>query len=62
MLCPLMLHFRDALSAMSQFSLSVFYETQDFMAAFNIAPVLPGHSLVIPRTHHTSILSFTMRK
>ena len=39
--------------------LSVFYENRDFMAAFNIAPVLPGHSLVIPRAHHTSILSFT---
>jgi len=38
---------------------SVFYETRDFIAVFNIAPVLPGHSLVIPRAHHTSILSFT---
>jgi bis(5'-adenosyl)-triphosphatase len=38
---------------------SVFYESGDFMAVFNIAPVLPGHSLVIPRAHHTSILSFT---
>ena len=38
---------------------SVFYETRDFMAVFNIAPVLPGHSLVIPRAHHTSILSLT---
>jgi bis(5'-adenosyl)-triphosphatase len=36
---------------------SVFYENRDFMAAFNIAPVLPGHSLVIPKAHHTSILS-----
>jgi bis(5'-adenosyl)-triphosphatase len=42
-----------------QFQSSVFYENGDFMAAFNIAPVLPGHSLVIPRAHHTSILSFT---
>ena len=38
---------------------SVFYENRDFIAVFNIAPVLPGHSLVIPRAHHTSILSFT---
>jgi bis(5'-adenosyl)-triphosphatase len=29
------------------------------MAVFNIAPVLPGHSLVIPRVHHTSILSLS---
>jgi bis(5'-adenosyl)-triphosphatase len=39
---------------------SVFYETRDFMAVFNIAPVLPGHSLVIPRAHHTSILSLSV--
>jgi bis(5'-adenosyl)-triphosphatase len=38
---------------------SVFYENRDFMAVFNIAPVLPGHSLVIPRAHRISILSFT---
>jgi bis(5'-adenosyl)-triphosphatase len=38
---------------------SVFYEAGDFMAVFNIAPVLPGHSLVIPRAHHTSILSLS---
>ncbi len=38
---------------------SVFYENEDFMAVFNIAPVLPGHSLVIPRAHHTSILALS---
>jgi bis(5'-adenosyl)-triphosphatase len=42
-----------------QIQSSVFYETGDFMAVFNIAPVLPGHSLVIPRAHHSSILSLT---
>jgi len=36
---------------------SVFYENNDCLALYNIAPVLPGHSLVIPRTHHTSLLS-----
>jgi bis(5'-adenosyl)-triphosphatase len=29
------------------------------MALYNIAPVLPGHVLVIPRAHHTSLLSLT---
>jgi bis(5'-adenosyl)-triphosphatase len=38
---------------------SVFYETPGFIAVFNIAPVLPGHSLVIPRAHHTSLLALT---
>jgi len=38
---------------------SVFYENKDFLALYNIAPVLPGHSLVIPRRHHTSLLSLS---
>ena len=32
-----------------------FYETSQFMAIYNIAPILPGHTLVIPRKH---IISF----
>jgi bis(5'-adenosyl)-triphosphatase len=35
---------------------SVFYSRNNFMAIYNIAPVLPGHSLVIPKEHLTSIL------
>ena len=35
---------------------SVFLSRGNFMAIYNIAPVLPGHSLVIPKTHLTSIL------
>jgi bis(5'-adenosyl)-triphosphatase len=38
---------------------SVFYETRDFIALYNIAPILPGHSLVIPRAHHTSLLALS---
>ena len=38
---------------------SVFYENRDFLALYNIAPVLPGHSLVIPRRHHTSLLTLS---
>jgi bis(5'-adenosyl)-triphosphatase len=38
---------------------SIYYETRDFIALYNIAPVLPGHSLIIPRMHHTSILTLT---
>ncbi len=34
---------------------SVFYAREGFLAICNIAPVLPGHSLVIPIAHHTSI-------
>jgi bis(5'-adenosyl)-triphosphatase len=35
---------------------SVFYTQGSFIAIYNIAPVLPGHSLVIPKTHFTGIL------
>ena len=35
---------------------SVFYAHGNFIAIYNIAPVLPGHSLVIPKTHLTGIL------
>jgi bis(5'-adenosyl)-triphosphatase len=38
---------------------SVFYETRDFLALYNIAPILPGHSLVIPRKHQTSIIDLS---
>ncbi|MGD2035663.1 MAG: HIT family protein [Bacteroidales bacterium] len=35
---------------------AVFAESQNFMAVYNLAPVLPGHSIVIPKDHLTSIL------
>ena len=38
---------------------AIFYETPKFLAIYNIAPVLPGHSLVISRAHHISLLSLT---
>jgi bis(5'-adenosyl)-triphosphatase len=38
---------------------SVFYNRADNLAIYNIAPVLPGHSLVIPRKHILSIAEFT---
>jgi bis(5'-adenosyl)-triphosphatase len=38
---------------------SVFYETAGFISVFNIAPVLPGHSLVLPKAHHTSLLALS---
>jgi bis(5'-adenosyl)-triphosphatase len=38
---------------------SVFYSRGDFMAIYNIAPVLPGHSLIIPKKHFTGILELS---
>jgi bis(5'-adenosyl)-triphosphatase len=35
---------------------AVFLTRGDFMAIYNIAPVLPGHSLIIPKVHITSML------
>lgn len=33
-----------------------FDESENFRAIYNIAPILPGHSLIIPKTHVTSLL------
>jgi bis(5'-adenosyl)-triphosphatase len=30
-----------------------FFESEKFIAVYNIAPILPGHTLVIPRRHIT---------
>lgn len=37
---------------------SVFMESEHFMAIYNIAPILPGHSLIITRNHRVSFLDF----
>ncbi len=37
----------------------VFLESEKFIAAYNIAPVFPGHSLVTPRKHITSIFELS---
>lgn len=36
---------------------SAFCADERFLAFYNIAPVLPGHSLVLPRAHVESVLS-----
>lgn len=33
-----------------------FSESENFMAIYNIAPILPGHSLIIPKRHVESLL------
>lgn len=40
-------------------SSSVFAETNHFRAIYNLAPILPGHSLIIPNTHISSFLSIS---
>lgn len=37
----------------------VFLESVNFLAVYNIAPVLPGHSLIIPRYHITSFIELS---
>jgi bis(5'-adenosyl)-triphosphatase len=32
-----------------------FYSTRDFSALYNIAPILPGHTLIIPNKHYQSL-------
>lgn len=50
---------RDCPFCQDSIKTSVFYETPDFMALYNFAPILPGHSLVIPRKHHTGLLTLS---
>lgn len=38
---------------------SVFAEYGEFRALYNVAPILPGHSLIIPRWHAPSLLDLT---
>ncbi len=35
---------------------AVFFKSGGFMAIYNIAPVLPGHVLVVPEAHKTSLM------
>ncbi len=36
-----------------------FFENESFSAVYNIAPILPGHTLVIPKKHITSFFELT---
>jgi bis(5'-adenosyl)-triphosphatase len=40
----------------------VFLESDHFLAVYNIAPVLPGHSLIIPRDHITSFIDLNRQQ
>jgi bis(5'-adenosyl)-triphosphatase len=35
---------------------AVFYESTHFMAIYNVAPVFPGHAMIIPKAHITGLL------
>jgi bis(5'-adenosyl)-triphosphatase len=35
---------------------SVFVRSENFLAIYNLAPILPGHSLIIPNKHVQSVL------
>ena len=40
----------------------IFLESGNFLAVYNIAPVLPGHSLIIPRDHITSFIGLSRQQ
>jgi bis(5'-adenosyl)-triphosphatase len=37
----------------------VFMETRHFMAVYNIAPIVPGHSLIVPKKYAESLFDFS---
>ena len=36
-----------------------FMQNEDFLAVYNIAPLLPGHSLIVPKRHIESLTKLT---
>jgi bis(5'-adenosyl)-triphosphatase len=38
---------------------TVFAESENFLAIYNLAPILAGHSLIIPRKHVLSLLDLS---
>ena len=38
---------------------AAFAESKNFIAVYNLAPILPGHSLIVPKRHIESILVLT---
>jgi len=38
---------------------AVFAETKNFKAIYNLAPILPGHSLIIPKKHVSSFMDIS---
>lgn len=38
---------------------AVFVESENFMALYNLAPILPGHSLILPKEHKETLLELT---
>ncbi len=38
-----------------------YYESNGYLAIVNIAPVLPGHSLIIPKQHMTSLFNLNAK-
>lgn len=42
-----------------EFSDYAFLEKRDFIAVYNIAPILPGHSMIIPKKHSESLFDLS---
>lgn len=36
-----------------------FYESENFRVIYNLAPILPGHTLIVPKTHYTTFLELS---
>src|SRR5215213_6677538 len=38
---------------------SIFAESENFIAIYNVAPILPGHSLIAPKRYVVSLVELT---
>jgi bis(5'-adenosyl)-triphosphatase len=56
---PIIQHFDNCLFCKNAVIEKSFYSTSQFSALYNIAPILPGHSLIIPNFHFESLMELT---
>jgi bis(5'-adenosyl)-triphosphatase len=41
---------------------SMFAESENFIAIYNLAPILPGHSLIVPKRYVVSLMELTEKE
>jgi bis(5'-adenosyl)-triphosphatase len=56
---PIIQHIDNCLFCKKAVIENSFYSTSQFSALYNIAPILPGHSLIIPNFHYESLMELT---
>lgn len=51
-----MMNLKDCPFCQTTIADAVFARSENFLAVYNVAPILPGHTLIIPRNHIESVM------